>query len=215
MRFLLALASLAATTPLVAAPPPASAWTVGPIVRGQSVSRGLPLRPRAVAGRAISVEIPGRPGSLHGLTVAPQALGRASLAGARRLVIRYRIEAAPGVRVYPVTDPRLPPLATLYLQRAGDDWSARGPFETFRWYASFATQTLDASNPGERTIVAPLTADWTAIMTSRARSSPAAFRAALAQPFAVGLVLGGGDGLGHGIAATGPARLVVTDFRVE
>jgi hypothetical protein len=28
-------------------------------------------------------------------------------------------------------------------------------------------------------------------------------------------VLGGGDGYGHGVFATGPARLIVTDFRVE
>jgi hypothetical protein len=28
-------------------------------------------------------------------------------------------------------------------------------------------------------------------------------------------VLGGGDGYGHGVFATGPARLIVTEFRVE
>lgn len=31
----------------------------------------------------------------------------------------------------------------------------------------------------------------------------------------IGFVLGGGDGLGHGIYATGPARLVVKSFQIE
>jgi hypothetical protein len=53
------------------------------------------------------------------------------------------------------------------------------------------------------------------VQTSSARSSPAAFRAAIANADQVGFVLGGGDGFGHGVFATGPARLVVTDFRVE
>jgi hypothetical protein len=52
-------------------------------------------------------------------------------------------------------------------------------------------------------------------MTSTARTQPEAFREALAKADQVGFVLGGGDGLGHGVYATGPARLIVTSFRVE
>jgi hypothetical protein len=51
--------------------------------------------------------------------------------------------------------------------------------------------------------------------TSTARSAPAAFREAVAEADQVGFVLGGGDGYGHGVHATGRARLVVTSFRVE
>jgi hypothetical protein len=39
--------------------------------------------------------------------------------------------------------------------------------------------------------------------------------AALAAADRVGFVLGCGDGYGHDVFATGPARLTVTDFRVE
>jgi hypothetical protein len=53
------------------------------------------------------------------------------------------------------------------------------------------------------------------VQSSSARTNPAAFRAALAEADQVGFVLGGGDGYGHGVFATGPARIVVTDFRVE
>ena len=208
MRTPLLLAALLAAVPLSAAPPPPSVWTVGPIVNGRSVSRGLPLRPERGPGHSIAVRIPTAPGSLHGLTLVPGDLSRA-----RRLVLRYRVETAPGVWVEPRTGPGLPPLITFYLQRRGDNWSARGPFETYRWYAGFATQTL--SPGGERTMVAPLDGNWTAVLTSSARSSPQAFRAALRDAGAVGIVLGGGDGLGHGIQASGPARLVITEFRIE
>jgi hypothetical protein len=61
----------------------------------------------------------------------------------------------------------------------------------------------------------PLNGNWTAVQSSSARTNPAAFRAALAAADRIGFVLGGGDGFGHGVFATGPARLVVTSFRVE
>jgi hypothetical protein len=52
-------------------------------------------------------------------------------------------------------------------------------------------------------------------MTSNAYSNRYGFSDALANADQVGFVLGGGDGFGHGVYATGPARLIVTDFRVE
>jgi hypothetical protein len=92
-------------------------------------------------------------------------------------------------------------MITLYFQRGGDDWSARGPFEAYRWYATFATQS--PIRPGEHVLVAPLNGNWTAVQSSNARTNPAAFRAALAEADQVGFVLGGGDGFGHGVRATG------------
>lgn len=207
------LAIVAATSALFAAeaasaPPPAASWTVGPVIGGRSYSRGVPPHPIAGPGRSWWVPIPGGSGSLNALTMAARPLS-----GARRIVLTYRIEAAPGVTIGARSAPGAPALVTMYLQRRGDNWSARGPFETYRWYAGFATQTVTPNVT--RTIVAPLSGNWTAIERSSARTSPAAFRAALADPQAIGFVLGGGDGLGHGIVADGPARLVVTDFRIE
>ncbi len=199
-------ASIAA--PAAAAPPPPVSWTVGPVIAGRSYSHEVPPRAIAGPGRSWWVPIPGRSGSLNALTMTARPLS-----GARRIVLTYRIEAGPGVTVSARSVPGAPALVTLYLQRRGDDWSARGPYEAYRWYASFATQTITPNVT--RTIVAPLTGNWTAVERSSARTSPAAFRAALADPQVVGFVLGGGDGLGHGIVADGPARLVVTDFRIE
>jgi hypothetical protein len=152
--------------------------------------------------------LPRAPGSVHYVT-----FHHGTLAGKRHIEMRYRIEAAPGVRILPVTGPTLPSIITLYFQRRGDDWSGRGPFEAYRWYATFASQS--PITPGEHVIVAPLSGKWTAVETSSAGGNPAAFDAAVAAADQVGFVLGGGDGYGHGVFATGPARLVVTQFRVE
>jgi hypothetical protein len=198
--------SEASAQPAAASNP--DAWTVGPIVRGRNYSRGVPLHPTARRGGGWQVDLPAAPGSVHGVT-----FHHGPLAGKRRIVMRYRIEAARGVRILAASDGRSPSMITLFFQRRGDNWSGRGRFETYRWYATFATQT--PLTPGDHVMVAPLDGAWTAIETSKALTSPAAFRAALADADQVGFVLGGGDGFGHGIFATGPARLIVTDFRVE
>ena len=205
---LLAAGSGPAATSALAAVSNPGAWQIGPIIRGRNYSRGVPLRPTPRRDGGFQIDLPRAPGSVHYVTFR-----HGSLAGKSRIVMRYRIEAAPGVRILPITAPNLPSIITLYFQRGGDNWSARGPFETYRWYAAFASHSPIV--PGDHVLVAPLNGAWSAVERSTARSNPAAFRAALAGADQVGFVLGGGDGLGHGAFATGPARLVVTDFRVE
>ena len=183
------------------------AWVIGPMINGRSYSRGMPLHPSPGPGRAWHIELPQPPASVHAVTFR-----HGSLAGKSRIVMRYRVEAAPGVRIMPRTAPTSPPWITLYFQRRGDNWSGRGPFESYRWFATFATQTI---TPGEHQIVAPLTGRWTAVEVSNARSNREGFAAAVAEAEQVGFVLGGGEGYGKGVFASGPARLIVTDFRVE
>lgn len=185
-----------------------NAWVIGPIIRGRNYSEGMPLHPSRAAGGGLSIELPQAPGSVHYVTFR-----HGPLAGRSRIVMRFRVEAARGVRIVPATAPQLPSVITLYFQRGGDNWSGRGRFEAYRWYATFASRSPIA--PGDYEIVAPLGGNWTAVQTSSARTNPAAFREAMAGADQVGFVLGGGDGYGHGVFATGPARLVVTDFRVE
>ncbi len=186
----------------------AGAWTIGPIVRGRNYSRGVPLHPSPRRGGGWHIDLPRAPGSVHYVTFR-----HGSLAGKRRIVMRYRLETAPGVQLLAASDGRSASMITLYFQRAGDNWSGRGRFEAYRWYATFATRT--PVTPGEHLMVAPLDGRWTAVETSTARSNPAAFRDAVARADQVGFVLGGGDGNGHGVFAPGRARLIVTDFRVE
>jgi hypothetical protein len=184
------------------------AWTIGPIIRGRNHSVGAPLHPTPRRAGGWQIDLPRAPGSVHYVTFP-----HGSLAGKRRIVMRYRIEAARGTRLLAASDGRSASMITLYFQRRGDNWSGRGRFEAYRWYATFATQS--PLTPGDHVMIAPLDGPWTAVQTSRAPTSPAAFRQALAAADQVGFVLGGGDGYGHGVTATGPARLIVTDFRVE
>ena len=188
--------------------PDPSAWVIGPIIRGRNYSVGMPLHPTPRRGGGFHIDLPRAPGSVHYVTFP-----HGSLAGKRRIVMRYRVEADRGVRIEPTTVPSLPSMITLYFQRAGDNWTARGRFETYRWYATFATRSPIVA--GEHVMVARLDGLWTAVQTSTARTNPAAFQAALAGADQVGFVLGGGDGFGHGVHATGRARLVVMEFRVE
>lgn len=185
-----------------------NAWVIGPIIHGRSYSRGMPLAPTPRRGGGWQVELPQPPASLHAVTFR-----HGSLEGRKRIVMHYRIEADPGVRILPRTAPGSPSIVTLFFQRSGDDWSARGPFEAYRWYATFASQS--PITPGDHVMVASLAGNWTAVERSTARTNPIAFRDAVAGADQVGLVLGGGDGFGHGVFATGRARLIVTSFRVE
>jgi hypothetical protein len=210
--FLLAALALSAAcgdaSEASAAPREASAWTIGPIIGSRNYSVNMPLNPTPRRDGGWHIDLPRAPGSLHYVTFR-----HGSLAGKRRIVMRGRIEADAGVRILPSTAPQLPSMMTLYFQRAGDNWRGRGRYETYRWYATFATRS--PVTPGTFEIAAPLDGDWTAVGTSTARGNPAAFRDALAEADEVGFVMGGGDGYGHGVFATGRARLIVTDFRVE
>ena len=199
-------AAAANAAPLASVQNP-GAWVIGPIIKGRNYSVGMPLHPTRGRNGSWHIDLPRHPGSVHYVTFP-----HGSLEGKSRIVMRYRIEAAPGVQVHASTAPGTPGIITPFFQRSGDNWSARGAYETFRWYGTFATQQVTR---GDHVIVAPLNANWTAVERSSARTHPAAFRDALTHAGQVGFVLGGGDGYGHGAYATGPARLVVTQFSVE
>jgi hypothetical protein len=187
--------------------PDASDWVIGPIIKGRNYSVRMPLHPMPMRNGAFYIDLPRHPASVHYVTFP-----HGSLAGKSRIVMRYRIVADPGVQFHASTDPGSPGIITPFFQRAGDNWTARGPYEAFRWYGTFATKPLAT---GEHVIVAPLNAKWTAVQTSNAYTNSAGFRDAVANADQVGFVLGGGTGYGHGAYATGRARLIVTRFSVE
>jgi hypothetical protein len=192
-------------------PPPRPAVTLDPMdARSWSIgphAEGVASQPQAHAD-GWAILLPRNAGSANYVTMPT-----GPLTGKTGIHIRFRIDAEPGVKIVPTSNPKMPSALTLYFQRCHDDWSAQGKFETYRWYASFATQSPLETNQ-EYEIAAPFTANWTAIETSSKLTRPAEFDAALADACRVGFVLGGGTGLGHGIYATGQATLVVTAFQV-
>lgn len=198
--------ALAATSATAA--PPADAWEIGPIIRGKNYSQGMPRRPSESRDGA-SFAIPGptaAQGHVHYLTVPT-----GPLAGARRITLTYRIDAAPGTRFVPQESPELPATLSLYFQRAGDGWTTRQP--DWRWYAP--KDRVTTLRPGTHTVSIGLDEDWIAMTGPDAYANPRGFEAALAETRRVGFTFGSSAGRGHGVYATAPARFTILDFRVE
>ena len=183
-----------------------NAWELGPIYDGVNVSTGANVYPTD-QGWCIDIPQVGA-GSVHYVTMPTE-----SLLGKTKVTMVCEFVMADGVKLCPVKSPEFPSLLTLYFQRRGDNWSGTGKYETYRWYASFATQ-VDLS-AREYTIEVRFDDNWTAVMSSSRATHLEAFNDALANASRIGFVLGGGDGLGHGVSATGPAKLIIKSFTVE
>lgn len=182
-----------------------NSWEIGPVIAGENLSHNVPLHP-VKTPEGLQIVMPTVDG-VHYVT-APVA----SLASKAKIMVRYRVDADPGVKFVPSSDANAPAMISAYFQRKGDDWSAGGVYEAYRWFASFATHT--PVTVGEHTIEASLYENWTAVLTSSRANNLKAFHDALDNPGRVGLVFGGGTGLGHGMYATGPASITLLSFEI-
>jgi hypothetical protein len=204
-------ATIAAKPVTAADPMDANAWEIGPITPTQNYSVNMPLSPSPHPdGWSFDIPYPNaEAGHVHYVTFK-----HGPLTGKTRIVLRYRLEMADRVQLVPTKEQpnSYPSILTLYFQRRDDDWSGRGKYETYRWWATFhSAMPLTA---GEHELSVPLDGNWTAIQTSSAATNPKGFRDAIRDAERVGFTFGGGDGYGHGVYATGPARFVVTSFQV-
>ncbi|HVL39843.1 MAG TPA: hypothetical protein VM328_10685 [Fimbriimonadaceae bacterium] len=178
-------------------------WEIGPIIDGKNYSKNVPATPTQ-NGEGWYIDLP----TSDGVHYVTHRYG--SLSGKSKMTIRYRIEMADGVKIVPSTDPSGPAIGpTLYFQRKGDDWRTDG----WRWWATFSSPVPIVA--GEFEVTAPLDGPWTSVNTKTATANPVDFANAKANAERVGFTLGGGTGFGHGVYATGPARLVVTSFTIE
>jgi hypothetical protein len=187
-----------------------SAWTIGPIIGGQSYSPGMPLRPRASSDGWWEFDFPqcggppgpqGRGRSVNYVTVPP----RLPLTGS--MTVTFDIV---GDAVFAATEGRNPRLR-LYFQRRGDDWSGVGPMSGYRWFSRPADSV--PIQPGRHTLTVPFNFDrWGGVETAPTRAD---FDAARQQVEAAGMVFGGDQAAGHGVCLTsGSARLIVREFFV-
>lgn len=222
-RFLLALAALSLAAcdgddndQTTGWPPPRqptgqvtnpASWEIGPPIRQKA---GLPKSPSRSPEGLWQFDFPHptqQVGTIHYLTFV-----HGPLVGKTGLSIRFRIDAQPDVAIRPRDYPTKTGTLTLYFQRHGDPWTANDQYETYRWYCSKRLQLI----AGEQTVSCPFDEPiWKAILRSNSTTAPEAFRDAIANAQRVGFVLGGGDGAGHGVYATGPARFTLLDYRIE
>ena len=216
IRYSLALAAFGTVAaPIIAGPalaepaPGASAWEIGPIIRGRNYSVNMPLRP-APTRDGFAFDFPGperADGHVHYVTFDP-----GSLEGATKIRFTYRIDAAPGVRFVPQEAPTRPATISLFFQRRGDNWRAKGKYEHYRWFAP--RDSLQDLRPGTHTMTVSLDDEWISVLARPRSERPETFRQALREAGRVGFVLGSRGGYGHGVFATGPARLTVTGFEI-
>lgn len=210
-----AIASLAALALLTSAASPATAqdgaaWEIGPIIRGKNYSQGMPLRPQPTrTGWQFDFPVgSAAAGHVHYVTHRPGPIAPGS-----RIVVRYRVDARPGTRFVPQESPELAGTVSLYFQRRGDSWSAKGRYEHFRWYAPAATVRQIA--PGEQEISVRLDdPNWISVLGRTAGANPGALEDALADIDRIGLVFGSPAARGHGVYATAPARFTLLSFRI-
>lgn len=202
----LALIAGAAASIAVAAAPPAEAWQIGPIIRGKNYSVGISgtLRP-GPQGPWFAFPEQGR-GHIHYVT-----LPTGSIEGARQITVRYRIDAAPGTRFIAQEYGHAGNFG-LAFQRMGDNWSAKGRFDTYRWYSP----SILPLTPGTHTFTARLDDPrWISVGYNPASANPQAFAAAMAQAESVSMTFGAEGGRGHGVYSTAPARFTLLDFRIS
>lgn len=112
-----------------------------------------------------------------------------------------------------------PARARLFFQRAGDDFSALGPLEFYRWWSvNFIDLSMSGSyspDTSKYLLTEMLTPDrWTSVYGKSGVGNEAAFAEAVANAANVGITFGA-DFAGHGdMIASGSTRFTMTQFEV-
>jgi hypothetical protein len=209
-KFLLAIAATTAALPVaVAAMPPAEAWEIGPRIRGRNYSEGMPAHPSRGSRGSLMIDFPvARSGQVDAVTTAVRPL-----AGARQITMRYRVDAAPGTRFVAVETPDLPATVSLYFQRAGDNWSAKGRYASYRWYVP--ARAVIPLSPGEHTVTVRFDEAWTNVNGNNNRQLSDGFASALGSTARIGIAFGSRSRRSHGVYATGPASFTLLSLDIE
>jgi hypothetical protein len=180
-----------------------TSWDIGPEYDGTNYSLNMPAHP----GPGFVIELPTPAHQPHYVTT-----NYGPLTGKTRITIKGRIEGGP---IF-AKDGTSPAILALYFQRQHDDWQAGDYTSVYRWYGNKTMLTPLVAGPFEVSL--GLDEEWTAVRGGPGSSSldnAEQFKAAIDNAGAVGFVLGGGDGLGHGIMAAAPSSLIVDSFTVE
>lgn len=175
-------------------PSSAPAWRIGPVIRGQNYSPGMPSHP-VPQGKGWYFDFPLDPRfHVHYVQLFnPPRLGS-------YIEIAFSVTGGPFV---PQAYPDKPALVSLMIQRKGDDWSAVGPMQAYRWFSK-AALPLEA---GEHKLTVPLEVEaWGDVYGGQ---DPQAFADTLKNLDNIAVIFGSNGGRGHGVYATQPSRFTL------
>lgn len=201
-----ALATVAAPVTL-SAMPPASAWEIGPNIRGRNYSVGMPAAPSPAQSGGLAFDFP-QQGEIDALTTSV-----GPLAGAREITMRYRIDAASGTRLVSAETPNQTATVSLYIQRAGDNWSAKGRYASYRWYVP--GHAVIPLKPGTHTLTVRFEETWTNVYGRPNAEDVAGYAAAMENTARLGIAFGTASARSHGVYATGPARFTLLGLDIK
>jgi hypothetical protein len=190
---------------------PTEQWQIGPVIRGKNYSRGMPLQPTGDE-KHWHFDFPhstAERGSVHYVTIR-----HGPLTGKSELIVRYKVEARPGARFVSSEFADLPGVVSLYFQRSNDNWTAKGRYQFYRWYAP-APSVQDLSSGVHEIRVSLRDPAWISVMGKQSGMHPSEFGQALKNIERVGLVFGSQKGRGHGVFATGWARFTFLSFEIR
>ena len=171
-------------------------WLIGPFVNGKNHSTNMPLRPKMTpTGWSIAITSDSKVDAV--LTDCNGISGT--------IRAKYRIIGS----AVPFEAPDSPPLISLYFQRKGDDWTAKGDKQYYRWYSG----QIAAFTEGDGELVIPLTPDlWGSVFGGNGAANQERFAEAMKEAHRVGIVFGWSAGRSHGV--TGNAVFELLEWSV-
>ena len=122
-------------------------------------------------------------------------------------------DAASGTRFIADEAPAETATISLYFQRAGDNWSGRGRYQSYRWYSP--AQAVVPLTRGEHTVVVHFDERWTDVHGASSTELREPFRDALNDTETLGIAFGSSSLRSHGVYATGPARFTLIDLDIS
>jgi hypothetical protein len=179
----------------------ADRWVIGPVVKGKNYSIGMPPHP-TMQGAGWFFDFP-KPG---GKVDYVQNFDPPPLVGARKITLRYAVTGGG----FTPDDQDGRARVGLQFQRKGDDWTAKGAMQSYRWYSL----ERPALSPGEFTLTVALEpGSWGNVHGSS--TDAAGFAAALRELDNIAVVFGSDGAAGHGVYATKASRFTLVELTVE
>jgi hypothetical protein len=176
-------------------------WVIGPTIHGENHSVKMPARP-TMQGKGWTFDFPGPDGKVDYV----QNFDPPNLVGATAIVLRCRVTGGGFV----AAGSSNPATVTVCIQRRGDDWSAKGKFESYRYYADLRTPLA----AGEYVLTFPLEVSrWGSVMHEP--DNAANFAACLRELDCLAVVFGAKGGAGHGVYATQPSQFTLLGLEVR